>query len=166
MIRKYCDSYLYYLHYKTLKITPSQTPFQIVFSSVQGLNTETFHRTIHPQSITLTIQDVLVTYMNKLIEHNENFEPPLYLPSDLESLKEKHEYFEVPDLETRIQQHDKPHYWLERDILQIKQFHYKFFQNINLYENTVPQIKTFSQFLSQFLRFNYQLQWEQQDQDA
>ena len=104
--------------------------------------------------------------MNKLIEHNENFEPPLYLPSDLESLKEKHEYFEVPDLETRIQQHDKPHYWLERDILQIKQFHYKFFQNINLYENTVPQIKIFSQFLSQFLRFNYQLLWEQHNQDA
>ena len=36
--------------------------------------------------------------MDKLIEHNENLDTPLYLPSQLESPKEKHEYFEVPDL--------------------------------------------------------------------
>ena len=48
--------------------------------------------------------------MNKLIEHNENLEKSLYLPSHLGSLKEKHEYFEVPDLETKIQRHDNPHY--------------------------------------------------------
>ena len=47
--------------------------------------------------------------MNKLIEHNENLEPPRYLLSHLENLKEKHESFEVPDLETKIQQHDNPH---------------------------------------------------------
>ena len=57
--------------------------------------------------------------MDKLIEHNENLVTPLYLHFHLESQKEKHDYFEVPDLETKIQRHDNPHYWLQQDILQI-----------------------------------------------
>ena len=48
--------------------------------------------------------------MQKFIEFNKNQETPLYLPSHLEDLKDKFEYFEVPDLETRIQTHDNPHY--------------------------------------------------------
>ena len=104
--------------------------------------------------------------MNELIEHNENLETPLYLPSYLESLKEKHENFEVPDLETKIQRHDNPHYWLQQDILQIKRFQHRFFQNIILNEYTIPQIEICFHFLLKFLRFNYQLLWEQQDQDA
>ena len=40
--------------------------------------------------------------MDKFIEHKENLDTPVYLPSHLKSLKEKHEYFEVPDLETKI----------------------------------------------------------------
>ena len=40
--------------------------------------------------------------MNKLWEHNGNLDTSLYLPSHLESLKEKHDYFEVPDLETKV----------------------------------------------------------------
>ena len=43
-----------------------------------------------------------MTFLNKHIEHNENLDTPLYLPTHLESLKEKHKYFEVPDLETKI----------------------------------------------------------------
>ena len=58
--------------------------------------------------------------MQKLIEFNENQATPLYRPSHLEDLKHKSEYFEVPDLETRIQTHDNPHYWLQQDILQVK----------------------------------------------
>ena len=27
LVREHCDSYLYYIQYKTLDITPSQTPF-------------------------------------------------------------------------------------------------------------------------------------------
>ena len=48
--------------------------------------------------------------MQKFIEFNKNQETPLHLPSHLEDLKDKFEYFEVPDLETRIQTHDNPHY--------------------------------------------------------
>ena len=78
--------------------------------------------------------------MDKLMEHNENLETPVYLPSHFESLKEKHEYFEIPELETTITRHNNPQYWLQRDVTQIKQFQYRFFQNIIFNEDTVPQI--------------------------
>ena len=74
---------------------------------------------------------------------NGNLETLVYLPSHLESLEEKHEYFEVPDLETTITRHNNPHYWFQQDIAQNKQFRYRFFQNIILNEDTVPQIKVF-----------------------
>ena len=59
--------------------------------------------------------------MDKLIEQNENLDTPIYLPCHLENLKEKHDFFEVIALETEIK-HDNPHYWLQQDILQSKQF--------------------------------------------
>ena len=104
--------------------------------------------------------------MQKLIEFNENQDIPLYRLSHLEDLKHKSEYFEVSDLETRIQRHDNPQYWLQQDILQVKNFQYIFFNNINLTDDTIPQVKVFTQFLLKFFRFNYQLLWEQQDQQA
>ena len=60
--------------------------------------------------------------MQKLIEFNENQDTPLYRSSHLEDLKHKSEYFEVLDLDTKIQRHDNPHYWLQQDILQKKNF--------------------------------------------
>ena len=104
--------------------------------------------------------------MQKLIEFNENADTPLYRPSHLQELKQLSEYFEVPDLDTKVQRHDNPHYWLQRDILQIKQFQYRFFNNIILTDDTIPQVKIFTHFLLNFLRFNYQLLWEQKDQQA
>ena len=91
------------------------------------------------------------------IEFNENQDTPVYLPSHLNDLNYKSEYFEVPDLETRIQTDDNPHYWLQQDILQVKNFQYRFFHNITLNEDTNPQAKVFTQFLIKFFRFNYQL---------
>ena len=166
LVREHCDSYLYYIRYKTLEITPSQTPFQVIFNPVKGINSGTFYRTIHPQNITLSIQDVFRTYMQKLIEFNENQDTPLYRPSHLQELKHRSEYFEVPDLDTKVQRHDNPHYWLQRDILQIKHFQYRFFNNIILTDDTIPQVKIFTQFLLKFFRFNFQLLWEQKDQQA
>ena len=104
--------------------------------------------------------------MQRLIEFNENQDTPLYLPSHLEDLKHKSEYFEVPDLETGIQRHDNPHYWLQQDILPVKNFQYRFFNNITLTDDTLPQVKVSTQFLLKFFRFNYQRLWEQQDQQA
>ena len=115
LVREHCDSYLYYIRYKTLEITPSQTPFQVIFNQVKGITSGTFYRTIHPQNITLSIQDVFHTYMQNLIEFNENQDTPLYRPSHLQELKHRSEYFEVPDLDTKVQRHDNPHYWLQRD---------------------------------------------------
>ena len=104
--------------------------------------------------------------MQKLIEFNENQETPLYLLSHLDDLKHKSECFEVPDLETRIQTHDTPHYWLQQDILQVENSQNRFFNNITLTDDTIRQVKIFTQFLLKFFRFNYQLLWEQQDQQA
>ena len=104
--------------------------------------------------------------MQKLIEFNENQETPQYLPSHLEELKHKSEYFEVPDLETKVQTHKNPLYVLQQDILQTKHFQYSFFNNITLTDDTFPQVKIFTQFLLKFFRFNYQFLWELQDQQA
>ena len=166
LIREHCDSYLYYIQYKTLDITPSQTPFQVIFNPVKGIISGTFYRTIHPQNITLSIQDVFRTYMQKLIEFNEHQDIPPYRPSHLQELKHLSEYFEIPDLDTKVQRHGNPHYWLQRDILQIKNFEFKFFTKITLTDDTIPQVKIFTHFLLKFFRFNYQLLWEQKDQNA
>ena len=112
LAREHCASYLYYIRYETLEITSSQTPFQVIFNPVKGKSTGTYYRTIHPQNITFSIKDVFLTYMQKLIEFNENQDTPLYHLFHLEDLKHKSEHFEVPDLETRIPRHDTPHYWL------------------------------------------------------
>ena len=166
LVREHCDSNLYYIRYKTLEITPFQTLFQVIFNPAKRINSGTFYRTIHPKNITLSIQDVFHTDMQKLIDFNENQNPPLYRPSHLQELKHRSEYFEVPDLDTKVQRHDNPQYWLQRDILQIKHFQYRFFNNIILTDDTIPQVKIFTQFLLRFLRFNYQLLWEQKDQQA
>ena len=73
--------------YKTIEIIHSQNLFQIIFNPVHGINTGTYCRTIHPQNLTLSIQVVFIAYMDELIEHNENLDTPVYLPSHLGSLK-------------------------------------------------------------------------------
>ena len=166
LAREHCDSPLYYIRYKTLEITSSQTPFQDIFNPCKGTSPGTFYRTIHPRNITFSIQDVFRTFIQKLIEFNENQDTPLYRSSHHQELRHRSEYFEVLDLDTRSQRHDNPHYWLQQDILQIKSFQYRFFNNIILTDDTIPQVKIFTQFLLKFFRFNYQLLWEQKDQQA
>ena len=61
LAREHCDSYLFYIRYKALEVTPSQNPFQIIFNPVKRISTGTYYRTIHPQNITLSIQDVFIT---------------------------------------------------------------------------------------------------------
>ena len=166
MLREHLDAYLSYFRYKTLEITQSQQPFQVIFNPIPGINNGTFYRTIHPRNLTLPIQNIFTSYINQLIEHNENLDTPIYRPSLLEELKEKVDLFEVPDLDTKIIRHNNPHYWLQQDILQATTFQYKFFKNISLDDDTIPQIKVFSHFLLKFFRFNYQLIWEPKDQNA
>ena len=87
-------------------------------------------------------------------------------PSHLQELRHRSEYFEVPDLDTKVPRQDNPPYWLQRDILQLKNFQYRFFNNIILTDDTIPEVKIFTQFLLKFRRYNYQLLWEQKDQQA
>ena len=98
LAREHCDSFLYYIRYKTLEITSSQTPFQVIFKPVKRISTGTYYRTIHSQNRTLSVQDVFLTYIQKPIEFNENQDTPLHRPSHLEDLKHKSDYFEVPFL--------------------------------------------------------------------
>ena len=90
--------------------------------------------------------------MQRLIEFNENHDSSMYLPSHLEDLKHKSEYFEVSDIETKIQRHDNSHYWLQQGILQVKTFQYRFFHNITLNDDTIPQVRVFTQFLLKIFR--------------
>ena len=76
LLREQLDSYLYYIRYRTYEITSSQTQFQIIFNSVENVNKGIYYRTIYPQSIQLTIQDVFNNYMNNLIEFNEKIDTP------------------------------------------------------------------------------------------
>ena len=165
LLREHLDAYLYYIRYRTYEITPSQTQFQVIFNSVENANTGTCYRTINPQNIQLTIQDVFNNYMNKLIEINENLDSLLYRPSLLENLQQKHQYFEVPDIDSTITRQNNPLYWLQQDILKVIHFKYYLFQNLTLNDDTLPQIQIFAKFFLKFFRFNYQLIW-QQDQSA
>ena len=83
--------------------------------------------------------------MQKLIKFNENQDTPPCLPSHLDDLRHKAEYFEVPDLETQIPRQGNPHYWLQQDILQIKNVLLRFFHNITPNEDTTPQVKILRQ---------------------
>ena len=65
--------------------------------------------------------------MNKLIEFNENLGTPIYRPSILEDLQQKHLHFEVPDIDSQINGQNNPHHWLQQDILQLTHFQYIFF---------------------------------------
>ena len=166
LLREHLDAYFHYFRYKTLEITPSQQPFQAIFNPIQGINSGTFYRIIHPRNLYLSNKDIFTSYINKLIEHIENLDTPLSRPSLLDSLKEKADYFDVPDLDTKVIRHHNPHYWLQQDLLQVTNFQYRFFQNISLDDDTIPQIKVFSHFLLKFFKFNYQILWEQKDQNA
>ena len=69
-------------------------------------------------------------------------------------------------LDTKVIRHNNPHYWLQQDLLQVTNFQHRFFRNISLDDDTIPQIKVFSHFLLKFSRFNYQLLREQKYQNA
>ena len=60
LAREHCDSYFNYIRYKTFEVTPSQNLFQVLFNPVKGISSGTYYRTIHPQNITLSIQDVFI----------------------------------------------------------------------------------------------------------
>ena len=89
LAREHCDSYLYYIRYKTLETTPSKNLFLNIFNPVQGINTGTYYRTVHPQNTTLSIQDVFITFMDNFIEHNEHQGSPFYLPSQFRKSQRK-----------------------------------------------------------------------------
>ena len=47
--------------------------------------------------------------MNKKVEKNGKSDTPVYRPSLLENLKQKHNYFEVTNIEPKINRQNNPH---------------------------------------------------------
>ena len=166
LLRERLDSYHDYIRYRTYEITPSQTQFQVIFNSVENVNTGIYYRTIYPQNKQPTIQDVFNKYMNELLDFNENLDTPLYRSCLIGNLQQKHHYFEFPDFDSKITRQIFPHYLLQQDKLQVTPLQYNFSQNLTLNDDTIPQIQIVAKFLRKFLRFNYQLMWVQQDQSA
>ena len=69
--REHCDSYLYYIRYKTLEITPSQKPFQDIFNPVKVIG-EKMHP-ICPVGRVATCLEVfwmMVAHMSGLLSVN------------------------------------------------------------------------------------------------
>ena len=97
------------------------------------MNTGTYFRTIHQQTLTPSRQEVFTSYIDKLLEYNENLDQPSHWFSFLESLQEKQYYFEGQNLQTKFTRPENPQYWLQQDILPITQFQCNFFQNIILH---------------------------------
>ena len=48
--------------------------------------------------------------MDKLIDHKEKLETPMYRPCLSESLKQKHDYFEVQNIDSKITRQNNPHF--------------------------------------------------------
>ena len=74
--------------------------------------------------------------------------------------------FQVPNLEQLCTIENNPDHWLETDLLQLKQFQYQFFHNITFNDQTIPRVRIYSLFLRNFIRFNYQIICNDQDQNT
>ena len=166
LIREHHDAYLYFISSKICEANYSDTSFNINFVPVPNVNSKTFSKTINPHDIYTPIQDVLCQFLDKLQEANEFLEKPVFLPSAIDELRNKENFFETSEAE-KIRQSHNPHHWLLRDLIHINNFQYKFFSELTVLDNsTIPQIQIYSLFLRKFFRFNYQLIWNQIDQKA
>ena len=99
-------------------------------------------------------------------DHNIALETPKFSPNALNELEQCINNFEVEIMERLVNPEDNPHHWLQTDILRIQNFLYHYFEDLTLNDQTISQIKVISLFLRKYFRFNYQLQWSQQDQPA
>ena len=87
LVREHSDSSLSYLRYKTFDIDTSQDLFQINVNSVQKTIILEDIKEQFTITIPNTIQDVFVTYLNKLKEYKENLEHPIHRASHLKSFR-------------------------------------------------------------------------------
>ena len=143
----------------------TNTPYRKIFNPVNNGNFGKLYKTNYPQKITLSIQDRFIIYIDKLIEHNENLDSPIYRTSHLESPKEKYEYCAqhwnkstTTCLITLIIGHNTVCY-------ESNNFNTNSFRNLFLMAILPHKSKMFITLLN-FGRDNYQILYEQQDQSA
>ena len=135
-------------------------PFSIIFNTFQSV----YNKHIYPSNIFNPISQVLLAFLTKLEDLNNLRDEPKFLPSVIPTLHGLDSYFEVPNLEQLRSIKNNPHHLLGTDSVQLKQFQYHIFHNINLNDQTIPQIRIYSLIRREFSRFNYQLRWNDQDQ--
>ena len=98
----------------------------------------------------LTIQEFFSNYMNNIIDFNETLDTPLYRPSLRKNFQQKHQFFQVADIDSKITSRNNTHYGSQQDIVQITHFGYYFFQKLTLNDDTMPQIQVFAIFILKF----------------
>ena len=81
------------------------------------------------------------------ITYIQKFRYLFYRPSLSENLQQKHQYFEFPDIDTKINRQNFPHYRLQNDLLQDTQIQYNFSEKLTLNDDIIPQIEVFARSL-------------------
>ena len=166
LIREHLDTYLFYIRYKDLTITTEYPAFQISFPQQGPNSSHIYRRTINPINLPVPIKQVFHAFLNNVKDHNLALETPNISPNALDELQRYINNFDVEIIERLVNPEDNPHHWLQSDILRIQNFLYRYFKDLTLNDQTIPQIKVISLFLRKYFRFNYQLLWSQQDQPA
>ena len=110
-----------------------------MFNQVSYVNSGTFHRTSYLQNITLSIQDIFIFHINRLIEHKKFQKYQFIVLLFWKVLKKNTNFLKFMILKQRYKDITILNIWLKQQILQIKHFQYKFFQNVIINEDTNPQ---------------------------
>ena len=157
LIREHLDTYLFYIRHRSTTASTEYPSFQITFPQQETSFIQTYRRTINPVNLEIPIKEVFYAFLNRVKEYNLALENLKYSPNALEELERYLHNFEVEDTERIISTQNKPHHWLQADILRIQNFLYQYFKEKTLFEQTIPQTKVISLFLRKYCRFNYQL---------
>ena len=94
-----------------------------------------FCENIYPKNISISIAHVFTTFLKHLSGKNTILPQPVscYHPFRSQALLNKQKlFFDLPNIEQLRTIENNPHHWLTTDILQIRHFHYQFFQNLTL----------------------------------
>ena len=89
----------------------------------------------------------------------------MFKGSSIDALRNRAHNFHIQDIEAKVIIQDNPNHWLQEDIIQIQQFHYRLIEGFEIKPDTKEEVKIWSAFLFKFFRHNYQLVWNPQDKD-
>ena len=157
LLREHLDPYLFYIRHRSTTASTENPSFQNTFPQQETSSSRTYIRTINPMNLQIPFQEVFHAFLNKVKLFNLALGNTKYSPNALEELEQYIQNFEVEDIEKLVITQNNPHHWLQTDIVIIQNFLYHYFKDITLNEQTIPQTKLISLFLTKYFRFNYLL---------